>query len=252
MTQHTRPMRWFTTLLTLSLLPLPAADAQWVVTDPTNLVENVISALQQVNAVLKQAEQYKTQIDQYTAELRNVAAPAVFVWDLGKDTVETAERVQKKLTNYRQLIRDTDASLRQLGDPDYYKSSPCYNGHAASHGGCGVFLAALQQEERKKTQTEYEANEELFKALDAQHASMNKRMDRLQSLTKSSQDADGQMKVLQAANQLTSAQIAELMEIRSLMITQQNIAVEAKRAELARQAAAQAATASFFATPDSP
>jgi type IV secretion system protein TrbJ len=252
MTQHPRPLRWIPTLLALSLLPLQAAEAQWVVTDPTNLVENVISAIQEVNSALKQVEQYKTQIDQYTAELRNVAAPAVFVWDLSKDTVETAERVEKKLTDYRQLIRDTDASLSQLGDPDYYKSSPCYNAQAASHGGCGVFLSALQQEERKKTQTQYEANEELFRTLDAQHNSMTKRMERLQDLQKTSEKADGQMKVLQAANQLTSAQIAELMEIRSLLIAQQNVAVEQRRAELARQAAAEAATASFFATPDSP
>jgi hypothetical protein len=37
------------------------------------------------------------------------------------------------------------------------------------------------------------------------------------------------------------------MELRSLLITQQNLQVEAKRQELAQQAAAQATTSSFFA-----
>lgn len=243
MTKHAR---WLAALLAVSLVPPPqTAHSQWVVTDPGNLVESIISAIQDVNAVLKQIEQYKSQLDQYTAQLRDLAAPVAFVWDLGKDTVATAEAVQKKLTDYKQLIKDVDTSLRQLGDPDYYKNSPCYNAHATA-GGCGAFLAALQEQERKGIQTQYEANEELFTALGKQHESMNKRMERLQGLVKDSEKADGQLKALQAANQLTSAQIAELMEIRSLLITQQNLAVEAKRAELARQAAAQAATASFL------
>lgn len=243
MRRHTR---WTALLVTLSLLPPPAANAQWVVTDPTNLVENVISAVQQVNAVLHQLEQYKTQLDQYTAQLRDIAAPAVFVWDLGKDTVETGVRVTRRLADFKQQIRDVNDALRPLGDPDYYRWSPCYNARAAAHGDCGVILSALQEKQRANLQTQHEANEQMFASLDDQHNSMTKRQARLQELIKTSQGADGQMKVLQAANQLTSAQIAELMEIRSLMITQQNIAVEEKRAQLAQKAAADAAAASFL------
>ncbi len=242
----TRLARWIALLLITSIVPPPAAGAQWVVTDPANLVQSIISAIQDVNAVLKQLEQYKTQLDQYTAQLRDIAAPAVWVWDLASDTVATAQDVQSKLTNYRDLIKDAHSSLKQLGDPDYYKSSPCYN-RKATTGGCGAFLQAFQDQQRKSTQTQYQANEELFSALDKQHNSMNDRLKRLQTLVKTSQEADGQLKAIQAANQLTSAQIAELMEIRSLLITQQNVAVEAKRQELAQQAAAQAATASFLA-----
>ena len=242
----TRNTRWLPLLISLTLLPPPAAGAQWVVTDPGNLVQSIISALQDVNAVLKQIEQYKTQIDQYTAQLRDLAAPAVWVWDLGVDTVQTAESVQRKLSNYKQLLKDTNASLSQLGDPDYYKNSPCYNKKAVT-SACGSILQALHEQQQKSLQTQHQANEAMFQSLDAQHASMGKRLDRLKTVMETSQGAEGQMQVLQAANELTSAQIAELMEIRSLMITQQNIAVEAKREELARKAAGQAASASFFA-----
>lgn len=242
MRRHTRVVK---SLLTIALLTPSATGAQWVVSDPTNLVQSTISAVQDVNAVLKQIEQYKTQLDDYAVHLRDVAAPALWVWDLGQDTVATAERVQRKLTDYRQLVGDVDQSLRQLGEPDYYRYSPCYNRNA-THGGCGAFLEALQQQQRRGLQTQYEANEALFAALDDQHESMNERLKRLKTLVETSQDADGQLKAIQASNQLTSAQIAELMEIRSLLIAQQNVAVEAKRTELAEQAAAQAASESFF------
>jgi type IV secretion system protein TrbJ len=241
-----RRTRAVASLLAFTMLaPSTPTIAQWAVLDGGNLVQNTVSAIQDVNAVLKQVEQYKTQLDDYAAHLRDLAAPAVWVWDLGTDTVATAERVQKKLTDYRQLIGDTHQSLAQLGDPNYYRSSPCYN-RQGTYGGCGAFLEAMQEQQRRRTQTQYEANEALFDALDAQHNSMNDRLKRLKKLVKTSQAADGQLKALQAANQLTSAQIAELMEIRSLLIAQQNVAVEAKRAEMADQAAAQAASSSFF------
>ena len=236
--------------LIFTLLPPPAARSQWVVTDPGNLVQSVISAIQDINAVLKQVEQYKTQLDQYTAQLRDIAAPAAYVWDLVDDTVATAQKVSEKFGDRRKLLKDVHASLKQLGEPDYYRNSPCYGKSGVDRtlkGGCGALLEALRTAQEEGVQAQYEANEELFETLEKQHESMTKRLERTQKLVKNSQDAKGQLQAVQATNQLASAQIAELMEIRSLLITQQNLQVEAKRQELAQQAAAQAATASFLA-----
>jgi len=245
----TRRSQCMALLLISALMQPPTTHAQWVVTDPTNLIQNIISAIQDVNAVLKQLEQYKTQLDQYTAQLRDIAAPAVWTWDLVEDTVATAQRVGEKLGDRRQLLKDVHSSLKQLGDPDYYRNSPCYGRTGVDRtlqGGCGAILEAFQTQQRESIQTQYEANEQLFKALDKQHESMTKRLERTQKLVKNSQDAKGQLQAVQATNQLASAQIAELMEIRSLLITQQNLAVEAKREELSQKAAGQAASASFF------
>lgn len=248
MIRGSRPAKWLALLLTASLIP-PQAEAQWVVTDPTNLVQSVISAIQDVNAVLKQLEQYKTQLDQYTAQLRDIAAPVVWTWDLVEDTVVTAQSVSETLSNRRNLLREVHGSLKQLGDPDYYRNSPCYGRSGVDRtlaGGCGAILESLKTQREESAQTQHEANEALFKTLDKQHASMTERLERTQKLVKSSEDAAGQLQAVQATNQLMSAQIAELMEMRSLLITQQNLQVEAKRQELADQAAAQAAAASFL------
>jgi P-type conjugative transfer protein TrbJ len=244
-----RRMQCIAILLSLSLPQPPAARAQWVVTDPTNLVQNIISAIQDVNAVLKQVQQYKTQLDQYTAQLRDIASPAVWTWDLVEDTVATAQDVAEKFGERRNLLKDVHASLKQLGDPDYYRNSPCYGRSGVDRtlqGGCGAILEAFRAQQEESVQTQYEANELLFETLDKQHESMKKRLERAQKLVKHSQDAQGQLQAVQATNQLVSAQIAELMELRSLLITQQNLQVEGKRQELAQQAAAQAATSSFF------
>ena len=65
---------------------------------------------------------------------------------------------------------------------------------------------------------------------------------RLEALQKNAQDAPGQMAAIQAANQFASNQASQLMQIRGLLIAQQN-AEAARQARMADIEAQQAAAA---------
>jgi P-type conjugative transfer protein TrbJ len=65
-------------LLTISMMHLQQADAGIPVVDGLNVSPSTISAIQNVAAVTKQIEQYKTQLEQYENMLQNTAAPAPY------------------------------------------------------------------------------------------------------------------------------------------------------------------------------
>ena len=48
------------------------AQAQWVVTDPTNLVENIISALQNMQTVLNQITQISHEVQSLANQAQNL------------------------------------------------------------------------------------------------------------------------------------------------------------------------------------
>ncbi len=78
-----------------SALPFHLAFAGIPVVDGVNLSQTTVSAIQNVAAVTKQIEQYKTQLQQYQIMLRNSAAPADYIWSQdrvpGSGVTEPAE-----------------------------------------------------------------------------------------------------------------------------------------------------------------
>ncbi len=60
-------------------LPFHVALAGIPVIDGANTSQATISAIQNVVAVTKQIEQYKTQLQQYQNMLQNTAAPAAYI-----------------------------------------------------------------------------------------------------------------------------------------------------------------------------
>ena len=48
------------------------------------MVQTTISAVNNVQAVAKQIQQYQTQLQQYENMLKNTVAPAAYIWDQGQ------------------------------------------------------------------------------------------------------------------------------------------------------------------------
>ncbi|KEZ72149.1 conjugal transfer protein TrbJ [Pseudomonas syringae] len=70
-----------------SALPFHLAFAGIPVVDGLNLSQPTVSAIQNVAAVTKQIEQYKTQSQQYQIMLRISAAPADYIWSQADQTI---------------------------------------------------------------------------------------------------------------------------------------------------------------------
>jgi P-type conjugative transfer protein TrbJ len=85
----------------------------------------------------------------------------------------------------------------------------------------------------------------VFRGLDQQQTAIKSDATQLRRLQSAAQGADGQMAALGYANQLASHQTNQLMQIRALLIAQQNAATTKAQVEHDRQSQADAAAASL-------
>src|SRR5690606_4699502 len=118
----------------------------------------------------------------------------------------------------------------------YYKSSPCFT----SAGCSDTERAALEKTRALASQSQKAANDALFKGIKDQQENLKLDARQLERLQSKAQGAQGQMEAIGYANQLASQQANQLLQIRGLLIAQQN-AIAAKNAadldEKARKAA---------------
>lgn len=228
-------------ILVASITALPA-KANIPVLDSTNVVQTTISAVNNVQAVAKQIQQYQTQLQQYENMLQNTVAPAAYIWDQANSTINKLLQVQDTLNYYKSQVGSLDSYLKRYQDINYYRSSPCFNSNIA----CTTDeINALRKAEQNSSEARKKANDAVFKALDEQQETLQKDADNLADLQTQATSAQGQMEAIQAANQLASAQTNQLLQIRSLLVAQQNAAATLAQAQADKEAQ-QAAASEIF------
>ena len=192
---------------------------------------------------LKQVEQYQTQLQQYENMLQNTAAPAAYIWDQANATINKLIQAQDMLAYYQNRAGSLDAYLAKYQDAAYYRSSPCFNG-----GGCTPEAReAMAENRRMSNQAQKEANAAMFKGLAQQQENMQADARQLERLQSAATTADGQVKAIQYANQLASHQSNQLLQIRGLMVAQQN-ALVAQQQEAQNQKAIELAAGEYSRT----
>lgn len=223
--------------LILGLSLSPRAEAQMTVTDLTNFAQNLITALETVDQTLTQIQQYQTQLLQYENMIRNSAAPAVYAWDL----TQSIRNKLQQLANYRAFLLDLDAYLKKYGDLNYYRASPCY-GRTGNNVRCPKeewdrMMQETFQQHSFAASTQQQNLDYVMQTMEASEQDLFAQSQNLEKIQRQSEKADGQMKVLQAANQFANAEVQQLMEIRAIMVVQYRaLAAEAvlKHAEKVR------------------
>lgn len=218
---------------TLAVTPVQAGIP---VIDGTNLSQNIMTAIESVAQTLKQIEQYSTQLQQYQNQLQNTMAPAAYIWDQAQSTINGLMNAVNTLDYYKTQLGSLDSYIGKFQDVSYYKSSPCF-----SASGCSdAERAAMEQNRRLASESQKKANDALFKGLEQQQrnlASDSRMLERLQS---AAQGATGQMQAVGFANQLASNQANQLLQIRGLLIAQQNAVTTRMQAEADLEARQQA------------
>lgn len=209
------------------------------VIDAGNLTQNVMSAIENVAQTLKQIQQYQTQLQQYENQLQNTLAPAAYIWDQATRTMNNLRASIDTLDYYKRQLGSIDAYLGKFQDVAYYRGSPCFNGS----GGCtAAEWAAMNENRRLASESQKKANDALFRGLDQQQDAMQSDARTLEQLQSRAQSADGQMQALGYANQLASQQANQLLQIRGLLIAQQNAVTTRMQAQADREAVEQAAS----------
>ncbi|SEO25044.1 P-type conjugative transfer protein TrbJ [Nitrosospira multiformis] len=221
----------------LSALPAETLHASGIaVFDAGNMKQNVISAIEGVNQTMKMVEQYQLQLLQYENMLRNSVAPAAYVWNQAQITTMRLMGAMNTLQYYRNQAGSLDGYLLRYQNPSYYMNSPCFGPN-----GCTVEeRASLETNRRLNADGEKMANDAMIRSLELQELELQADAARLEQLQRNAEDAPGQMAAIQAANQLASNQASQLMQIRALLIAQQN-AEAARQARIADIEAQQAA-----------
>ncbi|EPN4987201.1 P-type conjugative transfer protein TrbJ [Vibrio alginolyticus] len=209
------PVALATSLLISSLQPVQAGIP---VVDGTNLSQNIMSAMEAVAQTLKQIQEYQTQLQQYENQLQNTMAPAAHIWDQAQRTINDLNQATNTLAYYQNQLGSLDAYLGKFQDVAYYRSSPCF-----SSAGCSdAERAAMAENRRLASESQKKANDALFKGLEQQQDNLQADARQLQRLQSAAQGADGQLAAIGYANQLASNQANQLLQIRSLLIAQQN------------------------------
>ena len=225
-------------LYALGVMP-PAQAAGLPVIDGANLSQNMVTAVENVAHTLKQIEQYKTQLQQYENMIQNTAAPASYIWDRATTTMNQLRGAIDTLNQYKARLGSIDAYLGKFKDTASYRNSPCF-----SSAGCTpAQWSALKDSQNLGSESQKKATDALFRGLDQQQNSMESDARQLERLQSAAQGANGQMQAIGFANQLASEQANQLLQIRGLLIAQQNVIATRNQALADDEAKQQAAHA---------
>jgi len=221
------------------VLSTPVHAAGLPVIDGANLTQTVISATENVAQTLKQIEQYKTQLLQYENMLKNTTAPAQQIWDAANTTMSQLRASIDTLSRYKATLGSIDGYLAKFKDTDEYRRSPCY-----SVSGCSpAEWAAMTASGQFGSTTQKNAIDALFKGLDQQQDSMQHDAAQLGRLQSAAQGSTGHLQAIGYANQLASHQSNQLLQIRALLIAQQNAIATRNQVLFDREAKEAAASA---------
>jgi P-type conjugative transfer protein TrbJ len=217
-------------LALVGALPATSPGTGIPVIDFSNLTQNVVTALHQVSAYAQQVQQYQLQLQQYANQVRNTVAPVAQVWQAAQGTMNG---VLGTVNMFRGGSSQLQGYLGQFQDVNYWLSSP-----ASSYTWQTAGSIAQKQ-----------ANDAMVKGIVQQQAQIRADAAALERLQSQASSADGQMKALMAANQLAALEEEQLLQIRALLVQEQQ-ALAARNATLANDdAMREAATKQFFNVP---
>ena len=216
-------------LALVAALPATSPGTGIPVLDVSNLVQNTTTALKQVQAYAQMVQSYQLQLQQYANMVKNTVAPVAQIWQTAQGTMNSVMGTVNMFQNGSQL----QGYLSQFQNVNYWLSAPptAYTYQTAG------------------SVAQKQANDAMVKGIVQQQAQIQADAANLQRLQSQASTADGQMKALMAANELAALQQEQLLQIRAMLLAEQQ-ALAARNATLANdEAMREAATKQFFNVP---
>ena len=193
--------------------------AQRVVIDPTNLVQNTLTAIRTLEQINNQIQQLQNEAQMLMNQARNLASlPSSVVGQL-RANLATTQRLIAQAKGLAYDVTSIDREFARLYPEQY----------AATVSGDQMYRDA--QERWKNTLNGLQTTMQM-QAQASQNLSDDESV--LADLVSKSQSAEGALQAMQAMNQLQALQAKQSIQTQRLQITQDRAA----SLELARQAAA--------------
>ena len=202
-----------------AMLCTAAAHAQWVVSDPTNLVQNTLTAIRTLEQINNQIQQLQNEAQMLTNQARNLASLPFNVVSRLRSNLATTQRLIARAKGMAYDVARMDQDFQRLYPEQY----------AATVSGDQMYRDT--QERWKNTLNGLQTTMQM-QAQASQNLSDDEGV--LTDLVGKSQSAEGALQAMQAMNQLLALQAKQSIQTQRLQITQDRAA----SLELARQAAA--------------
>lgn len=210
-------------LLTLAVAALigvmPAAQAQWVVVDPTNLVQNTLTAVRTLEQINNQIQQLQNQAQSLINQGRNLASLPFNVVNRLRSTLASTQQLITQAQGLAFQVQSMDQQFAQLYPQQYAATVSGNQMYQDAHQRWQNTLTGLQTAMQMQAQVSQNVTDD---------------QSVLTDLVGQSQSATGALQAMQATNQLLALQAKQSIQGQQLQLTQGRAAA----LELARQAAA--------------
>lgn len=198
---------------------MPIAHAQWVVIDPTNLAQNILTAAHTLEQINNQIRQLQNEAQSLMNEARNLASLPFNVVNRLRSNLDTTRQLITQARGLAFDIQNMDQQFAQLYPEQY----------AASVSGNRMF-----QDAHQRWQNTLQGLQTAMRMQAQVSQNLNQDEGVLADLVDQSQSATGALQAMQATNQLLALQAKQSIQTQQLQLTQGRAA----SLELARQAAA--------------
>ncbi len=197
----------------------PAAHAQWVVIDPTNLAQNIMTAANSLEQINNQIQQLQNEAQMLSNQARNLSSL----------DFSALSELKSALSATNQLIQQAQGlafNVSQM-ESDFQRLYP----ESFSAAMSGMQMAT---DARSRWKNSLDALRTATKVQSQAMQNFAADEQALTDLVNRSQSASGALQAAQATNQLLALQARQAIQAQQLQITQDRAAA----LELARQAAA--------------
>ena len=198
---------------------MPVAQAQWVVIDPTNLAQNILTAAHTLEQINNQIRQLQNEAQSLMNEARNLASLPFNVVNRLRSNLDTTRQLIAQARGLAFDIQNMDQQFAQLYPEQY----------AANVSGNQMF-----QDAHQRWQNTLQGLQTAMRMQAQVSQNLNQDEGVLADLVDQSQSATGALQAMQATNQLLALQAKQSIQTQQLQLTQGRAA----SLELARQAAA--------------
>jgi len=198
---------------------MPAAHAQWVVVDPTNLVQNTLTAVRTLEQINNQVRQLQNQAQSLINQARNLESLPFSVVSQLRMNLATTQQLIAQARGLAFQVQSMDQQFARLYPEQYAATVSGNQMYQDAHQRWQNTLQGLQTAMRMQAQVSQNVAEDESVLTD---------------LVGRSQSATGALQAMQATNQLLALQAKQSIQAQQLQLTQGR----ATALELARQAAA--------------
>lgn len=241
-------------ILPLGFMTSSASGGGIPVADGLNLSQNIVTAANNVRQVLQQVQQYRIQLEQYKMQLQELESwgEADYTWEDVQSVLDNLNDITNRIEYYDDTVRDIHGYLEKFQDVAYYEHSPCFTAEGCSDAEREV----MEKNKRESSENQNKANKAMFEMIQKQKEQLRLDSSSLEQERQRASTAKDQKAILAHANQFALEQTKQLMQIRALLVAQQeavsNGMLQKADEEAKQKAAHKTATKSYIQKTNAP